>query len=72
MMGMMIAGMDGMMHGGSGMVQGLWMWGMGLVLGFWVLLWLALVLLAIVWLVRNLGSRPGSSTSGDSPPATES
>src|SRR5436309_3753343 len=68
MMGMMNGAMEGMMNGHGGTMSGIWTLAMGLVMGFSVLLWLAvvaLVLLAIVWLVRDLVPLPGR-TRGDS------
>ena len=69
MMGMMNGTTEGMMNGGSGMISGFWTVAMSLLMGFSALFWLAmtaLVMLAIVWLVRDLGSRsdpsPGDST----------
>src|SRR5205823_12338501 len=68
MMGMMNGTMGGMMDGGGGMMSGFGTVAMGLVMGFSALFWLAvtaLVLLAIVWLVRDLRSR-SDRTRGDS------
>ena len=73
MMGMMNGTMEGMMNAG-GMMSGAWTVAMGLVMAFSALFWLAvtaLVVLAIVWLVRDLGSR-SARTRGDSTTSTRS
>jgi uncharacterized membrane protein len=72
MMGMMSGAMEGMMNGYGGMMSGPWTVAMGVVMGFSALLVLAvaaLVLLAIVWLVRDLRS-PADRTRGDSTAST--
>ena len=64
MMGMMDGGMGGMMQGGGGLMHGLWSAAMALSMVLSGLLWVAvlvLLLLAIVWLVRELQSRSGRS-----------
>ena len=64
MMGMMDGGMGGMMQGGGALINGLWGAAMTLSMVLSAMLWLAvlvLVLLAIVWLVRELRFRPGPS-----------
>ena len=72
MMGMMDGGM---MQEGDGMLHGLWsVVAMALMMGFSVLLSLAvlaLVLLAIVWLFRDLRSRP-ERPGGDTPASMRS
>ena len=73
MMGTTLNGMGGMMHGGAGMFQEM-MASMGIVMGFSVLLLVALVVLAvlaIVWLARDLRSR-SHGPGGDAPASTRS
>jgi len=73
MMGTTLNGMGGMMQGGAGMFQEM-VATMGIVMGFSVLLLIGLVVLvvlAIVWLARDLRSR-SPRAGGDASGSTRS